>query len=356
VFALQDEITLEIASQLTTALRSAQSEYQPKTEAYEELLRGHARMRHLSYDGTVRALRHYEKAIDHDPGFASAYAAAAGASLSQRIFGVEQSSATLERAVKFNDAALAIDADLLMARAIRARLQLYLEYRLQDAITAMQALQSEAPASPELLAQLCYMLSWSGHFDALEAAALELKRIDPYAVGSYTFLLQVYAAAQRWDEVDRTVQTLFSIEPEHKNTWALWVLSKAERDRVDEAYEMIVAKGMQDSPLACSVYARQGDRDRIVDIIAKIEPQRSPILLAHLYALIEDVEGVVRMVRAGVENHDFLLSQIVSKSQSVQRRLSINGRPLGDIYSSDEVQAVLREVGLDRQSIDAIRI
>ena len=41
---------------------------------------------------------------------------------------------------------------------------------------------------------------------------------------------------------------------------------------------------------------------------------------------------------------------------SYHRQLGINGRPLGDIYSSDEVQAVLREVGLDRQSIDAIRI
>ena len=119
---------------------------------------------------------------------------------------------------------------------------------------------------------------------------------------------------------------------------------------------MIVAKGMQDWPVACPVYARQGDRDRILDIIAKTEPQGSRILLAHLYALIEDLEGVVRMVRAGIENHDFSLSQIVSKGLSIQRSLGINGRPLGDIYSSDEVQAVLREVGLDRQSIDAIRI
>jgi hypothetical protein len=93
-----------------------------------------------------------------------------------------------------------------------------------------------------------------------------------------------------------------------------------------------------------------------VDVIAKIEPQGPGVLLAHLYASIEDRESVVRMVRASVENHDFLLSTIVSKTHSIQRRLSINGRSLGDIYSSDEVQAVLREVGLDRQSIDAIRI
>ena len=250
VFALQDEITLEIASQLTKALKPAQSDYQPKTEAYEEMLRGHSWMRKLSYGGAVRALRHYEKAIDHDPGFALAYAEAAKASIWEHLFNVEPPRATLERAVKFNDAALAIDADLLMARAIRARLQLYLEYRLQDAITAMQALQSEAPASPEVLELLCGMLMWTGHFDALEAVALELTRIDPYNVAYHRGLLHVYDAAQRWDEFDRTVETIFSIEPENERTWLMWVLSKAERDRVDEAYEMIVAKGMQDSPLA----------------------------------------------------------------------------------------------------------
>ena len=357
VFALQDEITLEIASQLTQALKPARNAYQPKTEAYEELLRGRSWLRHLSYRSAVRALRHFEKAIDHDPGFALAYALAAEASLIERNFGVQDSRATLERAVKFNDAALAIDSELLFARTIRARLQLYLEYRLQDAITAMQTLQSEAPVSREVLVSLSLILFWTGHFDVAEAAALELTRIDPYAVVFHTYLLWIYDAAQRWDELDRTVETIFSIEPEHKSTWLLWALSKAQRGCVDEAYEMIVAKGMQDRPQACFVYARQGDRDRIVDIIAKIEPQPGlRISLAHLYALIEDLEGVVRMVRAGVENHDPELRQIVSKGLSVQRQLGINGRPLGDIYSSDEVQAVLREVGLDRQSIDAIRI
>ncbi|MEE8043477.1 MAG: hypothetical protein V3T15_11835, partial [Pseudomonadales bacterium] len=181
--------------------------------------------------------------------------------------------------------------------------------------------------------------------------------IDPYHIGAYSFLLPVYDAARRWDEFDRTVETLFSIEPEHQTTWAMWVLSKADRGGVDEAYEMIVARGMQDSPLACFVYARQGERARIVDIIARIELQPGlPMWLAHCYALIEDLEGVVKMVRAGVESHDPALFHIVSKGVSVHRQLGINGRPLGDIYSSDQVQAVLREVGLDRQSIDAIRI
>jgi TolB-like protein len=357
VFALQDEITLEIASQLTQALKPAQSGYQPKTEAYEELLRGRSWRRHLSYGAAVRALRHFENAIDHDPRFALAYAEAAKASIWEYRFDVKQPRATLERAVKFNDAALAIDADLLLARVNRAMLLLYLEYRLQDAITAMQALQSEAPASPEVLERLCMVFMWAGRFDALEAAALELKRIDPYAVVAHSCLLWVYDAAQRWVEFDRTVETIFSIEPEHKNTWAWWAITKAERDRVDEAYEMIVAKGMQDWPHACFVYARQGDRDRIVDVIAKLEPLPGlRISLAHCYALIEDLEGVVRMVRAAVENHDPLLSTIVSKGRIYYRQLGINGRPLGDIYSSDEVQAVLREVGLDRRSIDAIRI
>jgi len=104
-----------------------------------------------------------------------------------------------------------------------------------------------------VLVSLCLTLLWTGHFDAVEAAALELTRIDPYHIRGYSFLLHVYLAAQRWDEFDRTVKTIFSIEPEHKNTWALWVLSKAERGRVDEAHEMIVARGMQDWRVACFV-------------------------------------------------------------------------------------------------------
>ena len=357
VFALQDEITLEIGKQLTKVLKPAQSSYQPKAEAYEELLRGRSWLRRLSHSAAVRAVRHFENAIDHDPGFALAHAEAARASLTERAFSTEHSRQTLERAAKFNDAALAIDADLLLCRVTRAGLQLSLEYRLQDAITAMQALQSEAPGSPEVLEALCTVYWWSARSDALETAALELKRLDPLSVRCHFSLLSVYSAAHRWDEFDRAVQSIFAIEPEHRVVWSGWAMSKLERDRVDEAYEMIVAKKMQDWPQACFVYARQGDRDRIMETIAKIEPQPGlRVWLTHCYALIEDLEGVVRMIRAAIENHDPQLWHIVGWNMWFQWYLGINGKPLGDIYSSDAVQAVLREVGLDSQSIDALRI
>ncbi len=357
VFALQDEITLEIASQLTKVLRPAKSDYQPSTDAYEELLRGRSWLLRLSHSTSVRALRHFEKAIDHDPGFALAHAEAARASLIERSFSAGGAlRETLKRAARFNDAALAINADLLAARVNGAFLQLALEYRLQDAIKAMQVLRSEVPGSTDVLEYLCQLYKWVSSVDGL-GAALELKRLDPYSVRCHFELLGVYDGMQRWDDFDRTVQTIFSIEPEQPNIWAWWALTKAERGRVDEAYEMIAAKGMQDWPQACFVFARQGDRARIVDVIAKIEPQPGlRVWLAHGYALIEDIDGVIRMLRAAIENHDPHLFHISAKFGQYHRQLGVNERPLGDVYSSDEVQAVLREVGLDRQSIDAIRI
>lgn len=271
VFALQDEITLEIANQLTTVLKTDQSEYQPKTEAYDELLRGRSWIRRFTQDAAVRALRHFEKAIDHDPGFALAHAEAARASFTEFSFSFGRSMATLERAARFNDAALALDPDILLAHVTQAELEALSEYCLQDAITAIQALQSRAPASPQVLTTLCRLYLWVARFDALEPVALELKRLDPYSVYSHFWLLHVYDAAQRWNEFDGAAESLLSIEPEHRVVWGWWAVSKAERGLIDEAHEMIVGKGLADTSHACFVYARYGDRDRIVDTIAKID-------------------------------------------------------------------------------------
>ena len=354
MFALQDEITLEIASQLSAVLKPGHDEYQPHHDAYEEMLRGRSWLRRLSHSTAVRAVRHFENAIELDAGYAQAHAEAAQALIVERGFSTEHSLETLRRAASHKDVALQIDPRSLSARVSEIQLQIIQEYRLQDAITAVEALRAEAPASPEVLSALCGVYTWTGPFTALESAASALKQDDPLSVTCHFNLLTVYDAGRRWAEFDATVQSIFAIEPEHRIVSAWWATSKADRGEIDEAHEMIVANGMQDWPQACFVYARQGDTDRVRAIIAKLETQPGiRIWLAHCYALVGDLAGVVKTIREAVENHD---PQLFHISGRYERLLADPDSPFGGMYLSDEVQSVLREAGLDLQTIKALRV
>lgn len=76
IFAIQDEIAMQIASALQVQLAPRQLE-RPLTEdvrAYDFYLRGNSYLRNLGMKNTGRAIEMYEKAIEIDPGYGRAWA------------------------------------------------------------------------------------------------------------------------------------------------------------------------------------------------------------------------------------------------------------------------------------------
>jgi len=82
IFALQDEITTSVVGAIAPSLEHAEIERAKRKstenlDAYDHYLRGTASLYEWTSDGTSEALRHFKKAIELDPAYASAYGLAA---------------------------------------------------------------------------------------------------------------------------------------------------------------------------------------------------------------------------------------------------------------------------------------
>jgi tetratricopeptide (TPR) repeat protein len=82
IFDLQDQITADVVGAIAPKLEQAEIERAKRKptsslDAYDYYLRGMAAVHLWSKDGNVQALRHFHRAIELDPAFASAYGMAA---------------------------------------------------------------------------------------------------------------------------------------------------------------------------------------------------------------------------------------------------------------------------------------
>src|SRR5688500_15580659 len=116
VFAIQDEIATEVVRAIHGALPAAQQARLVRTRtdnvaAYDEYLKGIALLPQRNRAGLGKALAHFERAIELDPGYARAHAMAGTAALLLRTYGDE--SREIERRIpRHIDRALELAPDL----------------------------------------------------------------------------------------------------------------------------------------------------------------------------------------------------------------------------------------------------
>src|SRR5262249_15728914 len=92
VFELQDQVTASVVGAIAPRLRQAEIErarHKPteSLDAYDLFLRGLANIYKWTREGNEKALRLYYKAIELDPEFSAAYAAAAACFTVRKAFG-----------------------------------------------------------------------------------------------------------------------------------------------------------------------------------------------------------------------------------------------------------------------------
>jgi tetratricopeptide (TPR) repeat protein len=213
VFAVQDEMSGEIAKALGVEASAAESERmaRPPThnlEAYDYYLQAETASRSGLQAGLRQALALYEKAEGLDPAFAEAFAADARTTVyvwRESFNDIIQSAPARKRAYEKASRALELEPDLSSPYAILGVMQV-VNRRYEDAIASAQRAVAIGPGDAEAQAALGYVQLYAGnHADA--AAAVEtalrldpnLSAIDRQAAG-LVFLLQ--------GDVEKAIETL----------------------------------------------------------------------------------------------------------------------------------------------------
>ncbi len=186
VFAVQDEMSREIANALGVQASAAERERmaRPPTanlEAYATYLRAEREARTGRGDGLREALALYEKAQGLDPTFAEAFAADARLSVylwRAAYDDIIQSALARKRAYEKASRALELDLAFSSPYAVLGMMQV-IDRRYEDAITSAEQAVALGPGDAQTQIAVGYVQLFSGNLSEAAAAVEAATKLDP---------------------------------------------------------------------------------------------------------------------------------------------------------------------------------
>ncbi|HSE99029.1 MAG TPA: protein kinase [Blastocatellia bacterium] len=335
IFDLQDRIVYELSKGLnlqlgTSEINEIERDETHSVDAYEHFSRGMMNLRTGSRDTLDRAIYHFEKAVEYDPGYARAWAALGvafdlkGSFLSipelsekaiefekkaielnprlsqahQWLGGAYNSAGRFEEAVESIKEAINLEPNNAGAHAALARVYWLGLGRIDEGITELEHAIALNPQGGYAYLQLALLYTLRGRYDRAETVArraIELQeryisgKEGLQIVGAHTRLGYVFYSQGRYDEAlkeyeqeldflmssDHALRDRTLIELDQKIGAAYHRKGRAEDAerhfrRAVKKYEERVTKGADDPYtkyyMAC-LFALDGDKDRALKLL-----------------------------------------------------------------------------------------
>ncbi len=219
IFDLQSKVAGQIAEALAATLLPGLSissrDYTPDPRAYDEYLSG----RFWDHKGTEKdykkAIAHYEKAVEIDPGYALAFASLSQTNSTLASWTTVSPTKLLQDAKSALEKAFELDPDLPDAHVAQAFYYLLGEWDWKKADETFRHALAMGPKNPGLAHH------WHGHYlsfagrdqDALDAFAMAL-RLDPLSALHQACLGLTQIASGDLDLADRSLQRALKLFPE----------------------------------------------------------------------------------------------------------------------------------------------
>jgi eukaryotic-like serine/threonine-protein kinase len=218
IFVLQDKIVYELSQGLNLVLRGTEvagieRRETKSVEAYENFARGMMNLRLASRDSIERAIAAFERATDHDPEYALAWAALGGAyNLKGSFLSLKD---LVEKALDIERRALALDPRLVDAHMWMGSALLGLG-RTDEAITAIQEALRLDPDNGQAHQALARAL-WVGKGD-FDAAIPEFERaieLNPQAGYSYLQLGLLLAWEGKYEQAEEVCRRAVELQDQY---------------------------------------------------------------------------------------------------------------------------------------------
>jgi TolB-like protein/Tfp pilus assembly protein PilF len=286
IFEVQDEISGIITNKLRENLAGEkQNEKLVKVptkniEAYTWYLKALHFWNKLTPADTRKAIECFEQAIALEPGYAQAYAMAAGAYSSLGSTGQMLPQKAFEVVRRYADKALALDNMIAEGHIAKASYHLFYEWKWNESFGALQQAIKLNPGATPAYQLLGFYFIIMGQKEQAVKIMEQAVQIDPLSPIMNQFLGNAYIFAERYDDAIRQADMLLEMNPHMRisielKAWATGM--KGDWIKASELFEEVhrltnhPLKGLMGVGYA---YAKLGKKEKALECIRKIEQRQ----------------------------------------------------------------------------------
>jgi TolB-like protein/AraC-like DNA-binding protein len=306
IFAVQDEIASSVLEQLKLELEAnfTSNNYTQNTEAYEMLLKGTYFFKR-DYDGTVKALDYFQKAVELDPSYAEAYAYIGEVLIHHAAFGLISSIDAHERARSAAYTALGINRYEPLAYKVLAFIQLFYDWQWEAALESYEkAVRYGLPEQNDFISY--YYIFLQNDFDKAIQVAKNVLESDPIHAESHWQLGLCYYFARKFKEAVSAFDQAIALEKSYSEAyhWKSTALGFLKQfDQAEEAAEKAISLS-EDNPWAHLSYLilkiQLGKKDEVLATLQNRAFQ-DPMDPAMLYSLLGMIDEAIEFLEKGYE-------------------------------------------------------
>ncbi|MFY0601566.1 MAG: tetratricopeptide repeat protein [Cyclobacteriaceae bacterium] len=305
IFEVQDEISQTIANKLREKL-SIKEKSKPLVishtdnfQAYNHYLMGLFHYNKWTPANAVKAIGHYEKAIQEEPNFSLPYVGMARSYSLISITGYRNPKEAAEKAIMYGNKALSMDSNNIDAYLVLAVIQYFYKWDWGQGFLGIQKAIEINPNSSE--AHLLYSLHYAikGRIEEALEAMDKSYQIDPVSFNTIRTLADMYYFAERYDEAIAVYDSILEQDPHFLaaiefKAWAY--LMKGDTNQAIALFLSMGAEGSHaiqaDSQLAYA-YSQKGDEEQARAYLSALEKKGtgSNFDYAIIYAGLHDLDN-----------------------------------------------------------------
>ena len=241
VFAVQDELSQEIASALEVRLSAGEKARLARKptenmEAYDLLLRGRDEMMRTTREATENARALFQRALELDPDCAVAYARLAQASSITGMYGWGGAEESRRRAMELVERALELDDTVPFAHGVMGGILLWWQHDHDRALAEARRWIELDPNDADGYLNLADVLVWAGRPDEAIPLIEKSMRLNPH----YSFITLFALGHAHWvrgdlDEALSAFNRGIARNPDFAPNFAFRSAILAERGEIDAA-------------------------------------------------------------------------------------------------------------------------
>ena len=313
IFAVQEEIARAVAESLkVTLLGSANTPVEGaapnNVEAHNAYLQGHFHFQRRNLEDYRKAVSYFDRAIQHEPNYALAYAERAEAST---LIGDLSSQAKTEWPKARSDAekAVAIAPGLAEAHAALGWVRFFVEWKFTEGLSELRRAKELSPANPTANDLLARVIVYLGRIDEAEKQARQAVELDPLSFSAQNNLARVLFLAGKLDEADAAGRKSVELQPTAASShrWqAMVAVQRGDGEAALREAQLEPDEGYRRFELALAQYVR-GNRQAadaaLADLIANWRDQLA-YQIAEVCAVRGETDKAFEWLQISFDNHD----------------------------------------------------